>query len=154
MLLLLLLLSHFSRVWVCATLWTVAHQVPLSIGFPRKEYWSGLPFPSPGDLPNSGIKLECPALAGRFFTTEPPRKPLFKRIMTSKRVANSLFFVFLKMTFFHHHGKIFQKVPKLTCWKFPLFELEVFPPGRILLFRKQKSCCTESPPSALYLPEW
>ena len=53
-----------------ATLWTVAHQVPLSIGFIRQEYWSGLPFPPPGDLPFSGIEPESPVspeLAGRFF---------------------------------------------------------------------------------------
>ena len=54
--------------------WTVAHQVPLYMGFPRQEYWSGLPFPSPGDLSNPGIELASPALAGRFFTTEPPGK--------------------------------------------------------------------------------
>ena len=53
---------------------TVPHQVPLSMGFPRQEYWSGLPFPSPGDPPNSGIEPASPALAGRFFTTEPPGK--------------------------------------------------------------------------------
>ena len=57
------------------TSWTIAHQVPLSRGFPRKEYWSGLPFPSPGGLPNPGIKLVSLALAGGFFTTEPPGKP-------------------------------------------------------------------------------
>ena len=57
-----------------ATPWTVACQAPLSVGFPRQEYWSGLLFPSPGDLPNPGIELACPALAGRFFTTEPPGK--------------------------------------------------------------------------------
>ena len=57
-----------------ATPGTVAHQAPLSMGFPRQEYWSGLPFPSPGDLPDSGIEPESPALAG-FFTTEPPGKP-------------------------------------------------------------------------------
>ena len=45
-----------------ATLWTVAHQAPLSIGFSRQEYWSGLPFPSPGDLPDPGIKPRSPAL--------------------------------------------------------------------------------------------
>ena len=44
-------------------------------GFPKQEYWSGLPFPSPGDLPDPGIKHKSPALAGRFFTTEPPGKP-------------------------------------------------------------------------------
>ena len=56
----------------------VAHQVPLSMGFPRQEYWSGLPFPSSGDLPDPGIKPTspvAPALAGRFFTTEPPGNP-------------------------------------------------------------------------------
>ena len=60
------------------TLWTVAHQVLLSMGFPRQEYWSGLQFPAPGDLPNLGIELESPvspALAGGFFITESPGKP-------------------------------------------------------------------------------
>ena len=50
---------------------TVARQAPLSLGFPRPEYWGSLPFPSPGDLPNPGMELESPALAGWFFTTEP-----------------------------------------------------------------------------------
>ena len=45
------------------------------MGFPRQEYWSGFPFPSPGDLPDSGIELTSPALTGRLFTTEPPAKP-------------------------------------------------------------------------------
>ena len=58
-----------------ATPWTVAHQAPLSMGFPRQEYWSGLPFPPPGNLPNPGIEPVSLALAGRFFTTEPPGKP-------------------------------------------------------------------------------
>ena len=65
-------LSHFSRVWVFATLQTVACQAPLSMGFSREEYWSGLPFPSPGDLPDPGIQptsFTSPALAGRFFIT-------------------------------------------------------------------------------------
>ena len=47
--------------------WTAAHQAPLSMGFPRKEYWSGLLFPSPGDLPDSRIEPTTPALAGGFF---------------------------------------------------------------------------------------
>ena len=59
-----------------ATPWTVARQAPLSVGFPRQEYWSGLPFHSPGDLPNPGIESVSPALAGRFFTTKPHGKPL------------------------------------------------------------------------------
>ena len=58
------------------TPWTVALQVPLSKGFPRQEYWSGLPLPSSGDLPDPGIEPESPELAGGFFTLEPPGKSL------------------------------------------------------------------------------
>ena len=65
--LLLLLFSHWINSFV--TLWTVAHQVPLSMGSPRQEYWSGLPFPSPGDLPDPGIQPVSPALADASFTT-------------------------------------------------------------------------------------
>ena len=56
-------------------LWTVACQVPLSMGLPKQEYWSGLQFSSPGSLPRSGIEPMSPALAGGFFTTDPPGKP-------------------------------------------------------------------------------
>ena len=66
------MLCHFSHVRLCATPWMVAHQAPLSMGFSRQEYWSGLPFPPPEDLPFPGIEptsLKSPALAGRFFTT-------------------------------------------------------------------------------------
>ena len=67
-------------VWLFVTLWTEAHWAPLSMGFYRWEYESGLPFPSPGDLPKPGIEPatpESPALAGRLLTTEPRGKPLF-----------------------------------------------------------------------------
>ena len=60
-----------------ATLWTVVQQVPLFMGFPRQEYWSGLSFPPPGDLPHLGIEPKSPALAVGFFTTEPLGKPLY-----------------------------------------------------------------------------
>ena len=66
------MLSHFSHVQLCAILWTVACQAPLSMEFSRQEYWSGLPCPPPRALPNPGIKpmsLTSPALAGGFFTT-------------------------------------------------------------------------------------
>ena len=55
-------------------LWVIARQAPLSIGFPRQKYWSGLLFPSPGDFPDSGIEPIPLVLAGRFFSTEPPGK--------------------------------------------------------------------------------
>ena len=57
----------FSCVWVFPTPWTVNPHAPLSMGFPRQEFWSGLPFHSPGDLPDPGIKSASPALAGRYF---------------------------------------------------------------------------------------
>ena len=57
------------------TPWTVACQAPLSMDFSRQECWSGLPFPSPGDFPRQGIEPSSPALASKFFTTEPPGKP-------------------------------------------------------------------------------
>ena len=66
------MLSHFSHTYLFATPWTVARQAPLSLGFSRQEYWSGLPFPPPGDLPDPGIELVSPmspASAGGFFTT-------------------------------------------------------------------------------------
>ena len=66
----------FSRVWLFVTPWTVARQAPRSMGFPRQEHWSGLPFPPSEDLPNSGTEPESPALAGEFFAAEPPGKPL------------------------------------------------------------------------------
>ena len=62
------------------TAWTVAHQAPLAVGFPRQEYWRGLPFPSPGDLPDPGIEPVSPVLTGGFFTTELPGKPKTKEI--------------------------------------------------------------------------
>ena len=71
-----------SRVWLFATLWTVAHQAPLFMAFFRQGYWSGLSFPFSGDPPNPGTEPESPvspALAGWFFTTEPPGKPYNKQ---------------------------------------------------------------------------
>ena len=72
------MLSHFSHVWLFVTLWTVVHQAVLPKGLFRQEYWSGLPFPTPGDLSNPGTEHAppvSPAPAGEFFTTEPPGKP-------------------------------------------------------------------------------
>ena len=65
-----------SRVRLFATLWTVAHQASLSMGFSRQEYWSGLPFPPPGDLPDPGIEPRSPTLQAEALLSEPPGKPL------------------------------------------------------------------------------
>ena len=70
--------QSFSHVQPFVTPWTIAHQIPLSVGFTRQEYWSGLPLPPPADLPSPGLEPASPAspaLAGRVFTTEPPGKP-------------------------------------------------------------------------------
>ena len=69
--------KSLSRVRLFANLWTVAHQAPLSLGFSRQEYWSGLPFPSPGDLPNPGIEPGSPALQADSLPSEPPGKHSF-----------------------------------------------------------------------------
>ena len=66
---LLLLGSCYSLAWLCATSWTVARQAPLSVGFSRQEFWSGVPCPPLGDLPNPRTEPGSLALTGRFFTT-------------------------------------------------------------------------------------
>ena len=71
-----LYVQSLGHVWLFATPWTVAHQAPRSMGFSWQEHWSGLPLPSPGNLPGPGIKRPPRALAGRFFMAEPPRKPM------------------------------------------------------------------------------
>ena len=66
------------HVWVFVILWTIAHKASLSIGFSRQEYWSRLPFLPPGNLLDTVMKLASPALAGGFFTTESPGKPIIE----------------------------------------------------------------------------
>ena len=70
------MLCLVSRVWLFATSWTVAHQAPLSMGFSRPEYWSGLPCPPLGYLPNPGIKPRSPTLQVGSLPAEPPGKPI------------------------------------------------------------------------------
>ena len=71
----IIIVSSLYRVLLFVTLWAVASQAPLSTGFPRQEYWSGFPFPSPGGLPHTGMEPESPTVAGGPFTTEPPGRP-------------------------------------------------------------------------------
>ena len=65
-------INRFSPVRLFKIPWTVAHQAPLSLGFPRQEYWGGLPWPSPGDLPDPGIEPGSPALQADSLPSEPP----------------------------------------------------------------------------------
>ena len=72
------MLSLLSHIRLFAAPWTEVHQAPLSMGFPRQGYWRRLPFPSPGDLSHPEMEPASPALAGGFFTTEPPVKPMYR----------------------------------------------------------------------------
>ena len=79
-----------SLVRLFATLCTVACQAPLSIGFSKQEYWSGLPFPSPGDLPDSGIKPGSPALQTDSLPSEPPGKTIVFLVVEFSKCNNVL----------------------------------------------------------------
>ena len=84
--------ESLSHVWLFVTPRTVAHQAPLSVGFSRQEYWSGLSCPPPGDLPDPGIKPISPASAGGFFfffNTVPPGKPLNIITVCTGKLKNS-----------------------------------------------------------------
>ena len=78
--------SEFAQ--SCPTLcdpWTVAHQAPPSMGFSGQEYWSGLPFPSPGDLPDPGVEPRSPTLQANALTSAPPGKPVFLKMSVEKK---------------------------------------------------------------------
>jgi len=78
--------KSLSRVQLFATLWTVAYQAPPSMGFSKQEYWSGLPLPSPGDLPDPGIEPRSPTLEADTLTSEPPRS-LMKYFVNSQKTS-------------------------------------------------------------------
>ena len=116
-----------SRVQLVVTPWIVAHQAPLSMGFPRQEHWSGLPFPPPGDLPEPGIEPRSPALAGGIFITEymesrnkkykvfiifdmtPKRYLLKRRTKCRSSLRGGLHFP--RLTMYHDWNVIFMKLP-------------------------------------------
>ena len=85
--------QSFSCVQLFSTLWIIAHQVPLSMGSSRQEYWSGLPFPSPRNLHNPGIEPMSPALQADSLPSEPPGKPTIKQKIPTdwvKKTAKAL----------------------------------------------------------------
>ena len=73
--------KSLSHVRLFATPWTVAHQAPLSMRFSRQKYLSGLPFPSPGDLPDPRIKPRSPSLQADALPSEPPGKPIYEHTL-------------------------------------------------------------------------
>ena len=91
--------KSLSRVRLFATPWTVAHQAPLSMGFPRQEYWNGLPFPSLGCLSDSGIKPESPALAGGLFTREASREVYLWFWATANLLSFSIYLPVLAISY-------------------------------------------------------
>ena len=103
-----------SHVWLFATPWAIAHQAPLSLEFSRQEYWSGLPFPPPGDLPNPGIELTSltsPALAGRFFITGAPGKPV---VCINHKLQS---YPFSYLFPFGNHNCVFMFMCLFLCYK-------------------------------------
>ena len=92
--LVVLMVRHISHVWLFATLWTVACQSPLFVGFSHQESWSGLSCPPPGGLPDSRIELSqthsacVSCIAGRFFTTEPWKKPSILSTLLEKQSSD------------------------------------------------------------------
>ena len=104
-----------SCVWLCETPWTVACQVPLPMGFPRQEYWSGLPFPPAWVFPNPGMKPMSPAWVGRFFITE---------YLAVQLYLSCLFCLWLQALPF---SKIHNMVPKLR-------------PGRCVAILRTRQC--------------
>ena len=121
-------MKSLGRVRLFATTWTVAYQAPPSMGFFRQEYWSGLPFPSPGDLPNPGIKPGSPTLQADTLQSEPPGKTPWRRAwqpknkifiqsqntflqinykrkgyFTVKKLCNTMLHIFRFYTYIHTH---------------------------------------------------
>ena len=89
--------KSLSRVRLFATPWTVTYQASPSMGFSRQEYWSGLPFPSPTDLPDPGIEPGSPALEADTLTSEPPGKPMEEAMVIQSKLREENFFSFFFM---------------------------------------------------------
>ena len=119
------MLSHFNYVWLFATRWTVAHQAPLSMGFSSQEYWSGLPCPPPKDLPDPGIKPECPVAP----TLQLDFLPL------SHRGSPSLFSASFKWAIKQRKGEKFHLIQKLSFVSIAVLLVREFLTYTIYLWR-------------------
>ena len=121
------MLNCFSCVQLFGTLWTVAHQASLSMGFSRQEYWSGLPCPPQGDLPDPGIEPVSPALQADSLPLEPPGKPH----RTHSNVYKSMLFSqFIPSSLSHMSKSLFSisvsSIPALQIGAVPFFYLILF----------------------------
>ena len=125
------MLSPFNHVWHCVTLHTVAHQAPLFMEFSRKEHWSGLPFPSPGDLPNPGIEplsLTSPVLGRSFFTTSTTWEAQSSPIISEfhfRLVKGILQNVYCEREGWHQ--KVWEPQTQCTSSNIHIFLSEIFP---------------------------
>ena len=108
-----------SRVWLFATPWTVAYQAPLSMVFSRQEYWSGLPFPSPRDLPNPGIEPWSPALWADALPSEPPGNSSSKSAINSEQYKSAVITQFLGLlpTLSYLQGRVMTVSEEHGIWK-------------------------------------
>ena len=138
------LLRHFSRVQFFETLWPIAHQNPHSVGFSRQEYWSGLPFPPPGALPNLGIEPESPALQADSLPLNHHHSPLIPLKELNMYWSLAALKSLLTLTFESHHivsiYNYFFLIDYIGLFKFALLELSV----------KNLRLCRYHFPSAIY----
>ena len=114
-------MKSFSRVQLFATLWTVAHQAPPSMGFSRQEYWSGLPFPSPGNLTNPGIEPSFPALQADALPSEPPGKTSIPKKGNAKECSD-----YHTTAFISHVSKVMLKIPQARLQQYVNCEIQMF----------------------------
>ena len=125
-------MKSFSRVQLFATLWTVAHQAPPSMGFSRQEYWSGLPFPSPGNLTNPGIEPSFPALQADALPSEPPGKTSIPKKGNAKECSN-----YRTIALISPASKVMLKILQARLQQYMNRELPDVPAG----FRKGRGTC-------------
>ena len=118
------------------TPWTVARQAPLPMGFPRQEYWSELPFPPPGALPNRGIEPVSSALAGRFFTTEHQGSPrvLFDLQFIHPVFLRSVFLAFVLNLYIALVSTLISFPPQYLFWLLWLYQVTKLPKSLTLPF--------------------
>ena len=131
-----------SCVWCFATPWTIARQVPFSMGSPMEkyqvwicpEYQSGLSFPSPGNFPDPGIKPASPALAGGFFTNEPCGKPLYR----IRVIYNAMTKIFIRREKFTH--EFWEVTNQTRRYNMHLFRPISYETKLCMYYYKMKSC--------------
>ena len=109
-----------TKLCLFVTLLTATHQAPLSMGFPQQESWSGLPFPPPEDLPDLKVKPRYPALAGGFFTIEPPGKPCYGFWEGTKKIESRRALTWRKTTSgeecMYFHRKVYLLKAASRLW--------------------------------------